>query len=334
MEISIKRNTITGILCIVCIMAMIHDAGAQSCVTPPQGIVAWWSGDQNFSDLIGGNDLVSVGNPQSGVAGIVGNAFDFDGDDRLDTRLSLPLTGSVEFWVQVSALSSAVEGIFATVSSSLSNRLWIDAKGPGGVYDGASLRSNFGNNDSTDIKIDPLPVAFSNGWWVHLAVTFDYSQKPGTFAFYLDGNKVGELTASRTHPDGHITFGGETGSYQTFFFRGKLDEVTVYNRLLTDQEIQDIYYAGASGKCKTSPDVDGDGVADKADNCPNIINPSQTDTLGNGLGDACDLEFVVQRAIQLEADIRNLQSQIAKQQNQISDLTMRLNIARSGVDQQ
>lgn len=323
-----------GILCIVCMVVMMRNAGAQGCVKPPEGIVAWWSGDQNFSDRIGGNALALVGNPQSGVAGLVGNAFDFDGDDRLDTRLSLPLTGSVEFWAQVPALSSAVEGIFATVSPSRSNRLWIDVKGPGGVYDGTSLRSNFGNNDSADIKIDPVPVAFSNGWWVHLAVTFDYSQNPGTFAFYADGKKVGELTASRTHPDGHITFGGEIGSYQTFFFRGKLDEVTVYNRLLTEQEIQDIYYAGASGKCKTSPDADGDGVADKADNCPNISNPSQTDTLGNGLGDACDLALVVRRAIQLEADIRKLQSQIMKQQNQIIDLTMRLNMTRGGVDRQ
>jgi hypothetical protein len=37
-----------------------------------------------------------------------------------------------------------------------------------------------------------------------------------------------------------------------------------------------------------SPDSDGDGVADDADNCPSVSNPTQADTDGDGAGDACD----------------------------------------------
>jgi hypothetical protein len=36
------------------------------------------------------------------------------------------------------------------------------------------------------------------------------------------------------------------------------------------------------------PDGDSDGVADDVDNCPLIPNPDQTDTNGNGRGDACN----------------------------------------------
>ncbi|HKY62789.1 MAG TPA: PQQ-dependent sugar dehydrogenase [bacterium] len=38
-----------------------------------------------------------------------------------------------------------------------------------------------------------------------------------------------------------------------------------------------------------SPDFDLDGVADEADNCLEVVNPSQGDGDGNGTGDACDL---------------------------------------------
>ena len=37
-----------------------------------------------------------------------------------------------------------------------------------------------------------------------------------------------------------------------------------------------------------SADTDGDGIADKDDNCPRVSNPDQTDADTNGIGDACE----------------------------------------------
>ncbi|WP_295386686.1 thrombospondin type 3 repeat-containing protein [uncultured Thiodictyon sp.] len=37
-----------------------------------------------------------------------------------------------------------------------------------------------------------------------------------------------------------------------------------------------------------SQDGDGDGIPDSLDNCPTVNNPDQTDSNGNGVGDACD----------------------------------------------
>lgn len=41
----------------------------------------------------------------------------------------------------------------------------------------------------------------------------------------------------------------------------------------------------------TFQDADGDGVGDINDNCPNTVNPDQTDTDSDGVGDACDTDI-------------------------------------------
>ena len=34
-------------------------------------------------------------------------------------------------------------------------------------------------------------------------------------------------------------------------------------------------------------DLDGDGITNSRDNCPLVSNPDQSDSLDNGVGDAC-----------------------------------------------
>ena len=41
-------------------------------------------------------------------------------------------------------------------------------------------------------------------------------------------------------------------------------------------------------KTSTADDRDGDGIENQSDNCPGFQNSDQTDTDGDGSGDACD----------------------------------------------
>lgn len=47
---------------------------------------------------------------------------------------------------------------------------------------------------------------------------------------------------------------------------------------------------GVGDACDTTPtgDTDDDGIDNAQDNCPSVANPAQTDTDGDGAGDACD----------------------------------------------
>jgi serine protease len=63
--------------------------------------------------------------------------------------------------------------------------------------------------------------------------------------------------------------------------RGAAGYDTVYGHGLI--QIRD-----ALNSCGLNPDSDGDTVPDTADNCPSDYNPDQTDTDGDGTGDACD----------------------------------------------
>ncbi|MCA9253430.1 MAG: hypothetical protein KDA54_20045, partial [Phycisphaerales bacterium] len=67
------------------------------------------------------------------------------------------------------------------------------------------------------------------------------------------------------------TFGGER-------FEGLVDELAVFDRALTPEEIATTFERGI-----------GDGFADACDNCPDATNPDQIDGDGDGAGDACDI---------------------------------------------
>jgi hypothetical protein len=264
----------------------IYNAGAagkcKPCFEPPSDMVSWWPFDDGTGsvayDSISSNDGTVYGATWS--AGNVEGALSFDG---VDDYVSVPDSPSVDF----SPTSPITIDLWAYRTASDSTMHLIAKRDYCGsinfqiAFDQNTGLHFVGNSGGVVTNAD-LPL----NTWTHLAGTFDGAN---TFKFYINGLLAG--TGSGTLGpvnDFHLTI-GKAGSCG-YLFKGIIDEVEIFNRALSAEEIAAIYAAGSAGKCKTQsePDVDQDGVPDATDNCVNIPNATQEDSDSDSIGDACD----------------------------------------------
>jgi hypothetical protein len=254
------------------------------CVNPPSGMVAWWHLDLSSrdarQDLAGFNNFGSMVNGPTQVAGKVLGALQFDGiDDYVEAADHSELNfgiGNFSFdaWIKTNA-NTGVEVI-------------VDKR------KGYNLGYSFFLNDgylSLQLSDGSFPFGYTNyaspvfvadGNWHHIAVTVSRSSNQGIL-FYLDGvsTQYGNPTAHPNSLDNtdNLRIGrnsSSTISDQIGTFKGILDEIELFNRVLTQAEIVSIFNAGSSGKCKPTGglssvfghvfyDVNGNGVKDPGD---------------------------------------------------------------------
>ena len=223
--------------------------GQGSCDPAPSGLVGWWPGEGNAKDIAGGNNGTLVG----GVTftnGEVGAAFSLNGSDgyiSVPNSPSLNFGGtspmSVELWLYRTGTATSMHMIGKRDGClEFEYQLAMDGSGTG-----------FGSLNNRQMGYNSVGIP---GWqpplntWTHLAATFDGS----TFSFYTNG----VLAATGSGMLGSLSSGpleiGESGSCG-LPFAGLIDEVSMYNRALSSNEIAAIFAAGSAGKCTPVPDV-------------------------------------------------------------------------------
>ena len=238
-----------------------------ACDAPPAGIVGWWAGEGDASDQAGANSGTLMGGATATAIGMVGQCFTFDGTNGYvsipDSASLHPTNFTVEAWVRFSSLNSAGSG----GSPAGSQYLVFKQNSQTYNFEGINLsKTRVSSNDyfvfSTTSTGAQTVQAFSltaiaTGVWYHVAAV----RGSNFMQLYVNGQLEGQTNISFAQSYGTLPlYFGTTGqSYWDHKFAGNLDEVTLYNRALSSNEIAAIYAAGAAGKCKTTnaPSITG-----------------------------------------------------------------------------
>jgi hypothetical protein len=224
-----------------------------TCVAPPSGLVSWWPGDGNATDIADGND----GTLQNGAtfdAGKVGQAFSLDGvDDYVDVPDSPNMSlgnkdMTVVAWVNIAAKTG--EGIVTKTSAFSGTR--------GGDWD---LRWSLPPVDRFQFRVyqaNGAPVGVVNadnlgspqiGVWYFVVASYD--RVAGTVNIQVDNGPADNVAAVGVAGDDIFPVRiGAWGDSRSPVFNGKVDEVQFFDRVLTPAEIQAEFLAGSAGKCK------------------------------------------------------------------------------------
>jgi len=230
-----------------------------SCVTPPNSMLNWWPLDETSGttayDIAGysnqstyNNDGTWINNPTP-VTGKVSGALKFSGNNYVQVPNHSELnfgTGdfSIDAWVWTQATTGR-RTIIDKREKWNTNVLGYEVFIENGILSIQLADGTFTNYSSSAFIAD--------GNWHHIAITVKRNDPLG-LVFYVDGNIVTIL-----NPTNHqgsldnkapLLIGGNLFD-PDYHFKGIIDEVEIFKRVLTQQEIQSIWAAGSYGKCKT-----------------------------------------------------------------------------------
>jgi len=228
----------------------INGAGA-TCATAPVGLVSAYSGDGNALDARSRNNGTIQNNVTFG-AGNIGQAFQLGGNGNASNSGDRVIVGSpanlrlqtftFEAWVKRSSSAILTN---SPVAGFVNGTIFaFGASGWGVVIDGPTNRLAFTQVGVNNIQSN-LTITDIN--WHHIAVSISGSQA----VFYLDGvadTPIGYTATFVLTTNAAIGARGDNDARNAFF--GAIDELAIYNRVLSATEVAALFNAGTVGKCK------------------------------------------------------------------------------------
>jgi len=165
-------------------------------------------------------------------AGKVGKCLEFDGASFVEVPSSDSLEAleeemTIAAWINPELSGSAWQGII-TKGDDANEHLEMLINVDGHVHTAQTFAAG-------RVWVDRPAGTISKGEWQHLAVTY----KPGEWMFYHNGELLDTNTSANSNmcPDGKpVVIGDERPMSR--LFQGLIDEVAIFNRVLSQEEIQ------------------------------------------------------------------------------------------------
>jgi uncharacterized repeat protein (TIGR01451 family) len=204
---------------------------------PTNGLVGWWpfNGNANDESGNGNNGTVNGAALTTDRFGIENKAYNFDLDSIQivnDTIFDLNHF-SISCWINATYSSPNYQTVFGHFYDSLQGSYygyWIGIKN-----DKATLFLGDGNSQGIDIQ---STQSVNDGNW-HF-ITGIYSNNVGYI--YVDGKLEASAVYQMALTPSITTIGYD---YISEYFVGKIDDIGIWNRNLTDCEIKSLYSSGA-----------------------------------------------------------------------------------------
>ena len=255
----VMKKTLYVLACALCTLLVLPAASQVPSYVPTDGLVGWWPFNGNANDESGnGNDGVVNGatltEDRSGNAGM---AYSFDGyDDKITVNNpNLPVSAmTVSCWFNTTNSSGwqyLVTKRFSNSSSpwnsislgeySPDNSVFLPNT-PETMVCGV-LTTNYQNQDPV------FEGLFNSGVWYQIGFIWD-----GEFIrYFVNGTVQGQWAIDGTMQYSNLPlyFGTSGGVDQTLF--GSLDDIAIYNRALSEQEIQNLYTGTTPPPCVSLP---------------------------------------------------------------------------------
>ncbi|MFN5620586.1 MAG: LamG-like jellyroll fold domain-containing protein [Flavobacteriales bacterium] len=247
----------------LCALLVIPAAAQVPSHVPTDGLVGWWPFNGNANDESGnGNDGVVNGAALvSDRNGAVNSSYEFFGGQWIsinhDSLLNFNGDFSILAWINADSIYDTPGYIKMIVSK----HVWGANDGytfnlVGASQDGSPTPNEGILNFAASPNFNPSTLPDSElahigvNLWYQTGMTYEASSQ--ILCYYINGQLVDSLFVSFdfNESSSSLIFGAE--SYDGFmggtnFFNGSLDDIAIYNRALTEQEIQNLY----TGQCPT-----------------------------------------------------------------------------------
>jgi serine/threonine protein kinase len=260
-EVALRRPVLAASLAVVILsglvalfiaglheLEVVRSKNEAKSVPVPSGMISWWQGEGNSTDAVNGISGF-MSNIVNFVPGKVGRALSFNGSNSIievpdapELRLTNEIT--IEFWLQRQRIDGSE-----------------DVLEKGGDWTGSELNYEVGVHTAQFNYM--LQFLFKGGFrgggsipdtnWHHCAVTARNGDTDPSL--YVDGVQVpvvfrgGNATVNLFPSTKPLHIGGQYDPTSfKYYSQLNIDELSLYNRILTSTEIRQIHAAGSAGK--------------------------------------------------------------------------------------